>query len=468
VSPILDLQRRIREVGRIRIGVQADTRSGRKAPKKLDRFRFTSTDKSALEAIAKVYGGTVEPWENNGSAQWEVITPATELRIALPPDPADMAWSQWYETWAKGFCQKRCDGQRDIIRDRGCDCDPEDRTCKPTSRLSVLLPDVAALGVWRLESHGYYAAVELAGAIELIAQMAGVHSVIPARLRLEHREVRRLIDGKPTVRKFAVPCIDLDVSILAVRTIALKAGDDDGPAELPAGWQPVPEVELPEVLSVVEQVKEAEKPKPSAPRRANAAAPLPATGVDRRNPKAPDANVCVVCQKPYGTEPLAKNTTGQGGRFIHRACQDAPSSEASPVGDGSQQGPDVGADGGGGEASGPDVAPAEPTPAAARDKGRMSTGQRSKIMAMVAGLFPTDLSNDEANIYRRNITLGICEALGSPGLISRSDIDGDLAQVLIDALEAIEAGQVEWQDDPGQLFDLTTGEIIGFRRGEQP
>jgi Recombination directionality factor-like len=461
---IIGLQRRIREVGRIRIGVQADTRTGRKAPKKLDRFRFTSSDRSSLDAIAQVYGGTVEPWDNNGTAQWEVITPANELRIALPPDPADMAWSQWYETWAKGFCQRRCDGVRETTQDRACDCDPENRTCKPTSRLSVLLPDVAALGVWRLESHGYYAAVELAGAIELIAQMAGVHSVIPARLRLEHREVRRLIDGKPTVRKFAVPCIDLDVSILAVRTIALKAGDDDGPAELPAGWQPVPEVEPPEVLSVVEQVREAEKPR-SPSTRSNAPAPLPATGVDRRTPKPPDGDVCVHCQKPYGAEPLVKNTTGQGGRFVHRACQDASTSETSPVGDGP---PTASGDGGGGGAASGMPDTAEPTPAAARARDRMTHGQHRKVMAMVAALFPCDgLSSTEADEYRRAVTLGICEALGSPGLVSRSDIDGDLAQVLIDALEAIEAGQVQWDHDSGQLVDLTTGELIGFRRGEQ-
>src|SRR4051812_35230845 len=87
---IIGLQRRIREVGRIRMGVQVPTRTpGKRAPKKIDRFRFTSPDRSVIEAVAGVYGGVVHEWDNNGAGQWEVITDATELRIALPPNPAD-------------------------------------------------------------------------------------------------------------------------------------------------------------------------------------------------------------------------------------------------------------------------------------------------------------------------------------------------------------------------------------------
>lgn len=471
---ILGLQRRIREVGRLRIGVQADTRTGKRAPKKLDRFRFTSGDRAVIEAAAGIYGGTAQAWDNNGSPQWEVISDATELRIALPPDPSDMAWSQFYETWGAGFCQRRCDGVRDSIRDKSCDCDPENRTCKPTSRLSVLLPDIAGLGLWRLESHGYYAAVELAGAIDLIQQMAGAHAVIPARLRLEHREVRRLVNNKPTVRKFAVPCIDLDVSIMGVRSIALQVGGEpvleSAPPEVPElGWAPVPETEPPEVLSVVEQVKEATTPKATKP-RANAAAPLPATG--RQHGRNTDTT-CQLCGESYGTEPLTRNPDPMGNKFVHKVCLDhATESETSPVGD-EPPGPEPVADGGDGSTGEGTDALTEPVPAAARPTPvaagpeHMTHGQHKKVMAMAAELFPVDpnvVSGPDANAYRRSVTLGICEALGTVGLTSRGDIDRATAIVLIDALEGIERGELRWDDEAGQLVDVETNAVIGFRR----
>ena len=472
---IIGLQRRIREVGRIRIGVQTDTRSGKRAPKKLDRFRFTSPDRSVIEAAATIYGGSAQAWDNNGTPQWECISDATELRIALPPDPNDMAWSQFYETWGAGFAQKRCDGVRDTIRDRACDCDPEARTCKPTSRLSVLLPDIAGLGLWRLESHGYYAAVELAGAIDLIQQMAGAHSVIPARLRLELREVRRLVNNKPTVRKFAVPCIDLDVSIMGVRSIAVQVGGDpvleapETPA-LEAGWAPVPDPEPPEVLSVVEQVKEQTKPR-AKPERANAAAPIPPTG------RAPGrTKFCHLCGAAYGTEPLVRNPDpSEGGTFVHKACVDGGTeSEASPVG-GEPPEPVLVVDGGDGQPGVSTDASTEPVPAVARPApsiptagpDHMTHGQHKKIMAMTAELFPVDpqkVTGPQANEYRRNVTLGICEALGTVGLTSRGDIDRATAIVLIDALEGIERGELRWDDDAGQLVDVETSAVIGFRR----
>jgi hypothetical protein len=491
---IIGLQRRIREVGRIRMGIQAPTSTGRRAPKKLDKFRLTSPDRAVIEAVAATYGGEVEQWTNPrgqvngpGAQEYEVITTANELRIALPPNPGDMAWSQSYESWANGFCTKRCNGEWDQIADRACTCDPENRECKATSRLSVLLPDIAGLGLWRLESHGYYAAVELAGAIDLIQQMAGAHAVIPARLRLDQREVRRLVNGKAKVHKFAVPVIDLDVSIFGVQAIAMRVGDTEvqageGLPELPSGWSPVPEVEPPAVLSVVSQVEEATKPKTTTPRK-NAAAPLPATGRKPRTAAEAQEEGCALCGKPYGAEPLVRNPTGPG-RYIHKSCKDRSGQEANgdtlpepneaPTTMDEPKAPTPPVDGGGGPSSTdaeplstvarapdttpgvpPDAVPAQPPHTAA------SQLQNRKMHAMVGKLWP-DASIDE----KRRISLDICSALGTPGLTSRSQMHRDLATVFIDALEAIEAGQVEWRDEDGKLIDLATGEVIGFKRGE--
>ena len=456
---IIGLQRRFREVGRIRMGVQVPTRSGKRAPRKLDHFRLTSPDRAVIEAVAAVYGGSVKEWDNDGSAEWEVAITASELRIALPPNVTDLGFSQYYEAGAKGYCTRRCDTVRDTVRDVACDCDPDDRTCKATTRLTVLLPDVPGLGTWRLESHGWNAAVELSGAVELIEQLAGVRSIVPARLRLDHREKRKLVNGKAEVYKFAVPVIDLDVSIQGVRQLAANSysavGSVDDLSALdqapPSGWKPIPAVEAPLALTVEAQVKEHEQAKPPAKKRANAAAPLPPTGRAPRTAAQAAGDTCDICSKPYGSESLMPNPDKSPGasRYIHR------SHKTQPAETGGDSAPSV-------PASEP---VAEPVPAGRPEK--MTPKMRSKAMAMIAGLFPIgDMTPSEGDDYRRQVTLDICAALGSPGFTSRGEIDKDTGMVLIDTLQAIEDEEVVYDVSTGRLAHTATGEIIGFARGE--
>ena len=80
--PILALQKRARELGRIRIG----QKGAKGQPQKLDRFRLTSPSKHVIEKVAELYGGTVQEWTPAGGAQqWEVITDARRLPIMVPP-----------------------------------------------------------------------------------------------------------------------------------------------------------------------------------------------------------------------------------------------------------------------------------------------------------------------------------------------------------------------------------------------
>lgn len=215
--PILTLQQRLRELGRIRIGQKVATSSGKTRPAKLDRFRLTSPSKELLDRVAAKYGGTVNSWTPDGGAgQYEVITDSKRMPIHVPPQPV----SQYYELWSGGGCQRRCDGVTELLKDRPCICgpDPEQRQCKPTTRLNVVLSEIEGVGVWRLESHGYYAALELPGVAELLAQTGGY---VEAFLGLEQRTAKR--DGQ--TRHWMVPTIDV-----AITPAALMAGGGAGPA----------------------------------------------------------------------------------------------------------------------------------------------------------------------------------------------------------------------------------------------
>ncbi|MEV3857781.1 hypothetical protein AB0J38_26080 [Streptomyces sp. NPDC050095] len=216
--PILVLQQRLRELGRIRIGQKVATAKGGTRPAKLDRFRLTSPSRELLDRVAAKYGGTVAPWTPEGEAsQFEVITDARRMPIHVPPQPV----SQYFELWSGGGCQRRCDGVTELLKDRPCICgpDPERRQCKPTTRLNVVLSEIEGVGVWRLESHGYYAALELPGVAELLAQ-AQRRDYIEAFLGLEQRTAKR--DGK--TRHWMVPTIDVAVTPAALMSGAASAG----------------------------------------------------------------------------------------------------------------------------------------------------------------------------------------------------------------------------------------------------
>src|SRR5665647_389473 len=201
---IIDLQRRIQEAGRIRIGQQVATSSGKTRPSKLDTFRLTSADRTRIEQAATLYGGTPAEWDAPAGHQWEVVTTTDVLDVIVPP--SDMAFSQWYEMWSAGGCQRRCDGARELISDGPCKCDPEARECDIHTRPSVMLSDLPGLGVWRIDTSGYYAAVEMSGAVQVVQAAAGRGTLLPPRLRLEQRVVKRVeSDGKPETRRFAVP-----------------------------------------------------------------------------------------------------------------------------------------------------------------------------------------------------------------------------------------------------------------------
>jgi hypothetical protein len=219
--PILNLQRKLTEIGRIRLGARSD----KGAPTKLDKFRLTSKSREALDAAAEVYGGTVVSWKSPDGDAFELVTEVSVLDVVVPPGNA---LSQWYEMWSGAGCQRRCDGETETITGGPCKCPTDQQVraeqsakgqaCRPTTRLSVLLPKIKAVGIWRLETHGYHAATELAGIAELLEKVSANDSYLPATLRLEQRSARR--GGK--LSRFAVPVLEVGATVH--EAIAASAG----------------------------------------------------------------------------------------------------------------------------------------------------------------------------------------------------------------------------------------------------
>ena len=262
MSPIIDLQRRLQEVGRVRMG----ERNAKGYPSRLEHWKLTSRDQVRLQAAAQAFGGKVEPWEGH-DGQFALHTETDSLPILLLPG---QTLSSFYELWSGGGAQRRCDGQTELLSDGPCLCDPEARECKPHTRLQVLLPDVPGLGCWRLDTTGYYAAVELAGTVELLEYASTRGAFLPARLRIDQRSVLR--DGQ--TRRFPVPTLDIDIRPLEMHAITQAAAQGEV-AELPQGYTPVPALSA--GTSVAEGLAAADAQVEQKTRTARSAAPIGGT-----------------------------------------------------------------------------------------------------------------------------------------------------------------------------------------------
>ncbi|MDD5304669.1 MAG: hypothetical protein PHS14_16365 [Elusimicrobia bacterium] len=219
--PLIELQRRLAEAGRIRMGEKTA-----KAMKYLDTWRLTSPTKELIEQAAGLYGGTVKPWTAPTGEQWEVVTAATDLPVLIMPA---YSLNRQYELWeGPSKCSRRCDGETEFKSDASCICNAEgnDR-CDLHTRLTVVLPELSTMLGWRLESKGMNAATELDTSLELIRGISRGAPFVPARLRIVERKGQK--DGKAT--RYVVPVIDPAISFAELTADATPALPAYTPAE---------------------------------------------------------------------------------------------------------------------------------------------------------------------------------------------------------------------------------------------
>jgi hypothetical protein len=284
--PLLDLQRRGQQIGRLRIGEQVKTGKRDKngseitRPSKLATFRFTTQSRHGADAIAALFGGEVTEW--NG--EWEVVTGQSEIGVTVPP--RDQVVSQWYEMWSRGGCQRRCDSVTEQLTGGPCLCpraaDPDDerqaeaaaidrarlaalnppQACKRVTRISVMIPDLPGLGVFRLDTGSYYAAAEIgdAAAIMQMARDKGVF--LPAILRIEQRS--RVAGGQ--TKRFPVPVLEITTTFRQIASGALEAAGiaaqlppapGDAPRALTAAPAPEPDASLPVAQQIASRARAA-------------------------------------------------------------------------------------------------------------------------------------------------------------------------------------------------------------------
>jgi hypothetical protein len=305
------LQARYRELGRLRMGQRVDTgrvKNGRKVtrPEKLETWRLTSTDWRLIAKAAELYGGEPSRWEEapgwntekqTGVRQYQVTTEANDVPVMLPPE---IALSQAMEAWTAGQCLRRCDGDYDVISGAECLCRDETldggtQACKPTTRLSVLLTEMPGLGVWRLETHGWYAASELVPMVRMAATFGSGQGF---RLRIDPRQRQtKGSNGKLVTYHFGVPVLDTDLT----------------PGQLLAATPaPPPVVEVARMVDgQVEQMSGAEAAS-SASAGGRFPSPLSTSAPDPMSPPAVGGGLVPPAAGPGGGDPTSAAVTHQG------------------------------------------------------------------------------------------------------------------------------------------------------------
>lgn len=221
---MLDVQRRQRILYKIRAGDKQPDKNGKLRPSLLcGQLRVTSETPEIVDAFADVYGGERSRWEQ----AWQVYLPVSALPVVLLPG---QALSQFWEAWDGGGCLRRCDGVTETLSGGPCSCPSSipvrmgaRDACRPTTRLSVVCPDVAVLGAGMLVSHGLIAAETLPQAVGIAEGLLARGEHVPATLRLVTHK------GK---RTFVVPQLE----IVGVSLASL--GPVQAPQGLPAPARP--------------------------------------------------------------------------------------------------------------------------------------------------------------------------------------------------------------------------------------
>lgn len=201
---------RVQEIGRIRMGDKND----RDLPVSLPTFRLTSYDQAVLAVAADLYGSRnnegVKPWADAPTpGMFELVTASKALDILIPRSLQSV--TQAWELWSGGVCERRCDGRTEQLSGGPCICGPargeSDDTCDVVTRLSVILPRIPGLGLWRLDTGGYNAATTIPSTLELLLTI-DQRAMVPATLRAVERSSKIKKDGKTITRRFIVPVLD--------------------------------------------------------------------------------------------------------------------------------------------------------------------------------------------------------------------------------------------------------------------
>lgn len=244
VTPIGALDYRLPQAGRIRTGGKVKARNGKERPAALDHFRFTTGERSLLVPLAEHYGGIIQPWNAPGSGdKWMVDTETTRIDVQVHvAGSVSLAYELWDPHLTRRCNGNTCEvlvGTPDDFEIQQVDCICARKgllECAKLLRLSVLLPGMPTLGMWRWDTKSDNAITEILGFMKYMEEWAG-NGLHECTMRLEER--------RQPGKKFKVVVLDYEGglgSLLAGESRLVQLPATTGltsAGELEAGAPPV-------------------------------------------------------------------------------------------------------------------------------------------------------------------------------------------------------------------------------------
>jgi len=215
--PMAISERRMPELGRIRMGAKRTTKNkaGKEItfPTSLETWRLTSPSRERLLAAVQLgWGEEVQPWQSPGGPQWELYTTLSEINVVVPPWSS---FSRFYEQWGSNLLARRCDGMNILESSeesdigRPCICmDPDQNVpdkCPLVTRLQVIIPELPGFGVWRFETHGINSSIEMAAIVPFLEKLSCERTMVNCVLSIVSQSSRDKTTGQ--TRRYKVGTI---------------------------------------------------------------------------------------------------------------------------------------------------------------------------------------------------------------------------------------------------------------------
>lgn len=275
--------RRIPRLGKVRLGIKAQTQGGKEYPRAVDYFVVPPE-------VAAVYGEKPK-----------------ELDIMFPLEDDEQFAPQFLRAYSKTqglvcigdgiSCRRKVDTKTGAMASHETEtwewkemlCNPQDcpeyqrKYCRRVMNLLFLLPKVPGLGCWQVDTSSFHSIVNINSMLSLLRGILGRCAMVPLTLTLEPMEVSPPGEKKKTVHVLALR------NNLALAELAQRA-------QLPPVKALLPEVvnEIPEDLylsdePVIEQGKQT-TPKPRE-QKATRAQPTTPPATPPTTPTEPLSNV---------------------------------------------------------------------------------------------------------------------------------------------------------------------------------
>lgn len=221
--------RRIPRLGKIRLGIKKTNTKGVEYPAEVDYFILdpeTPDTKRREELIAQFHALYGEKPKS--------------IKIMFPPASPQLFFSQFYKRYGKSTLVK-CKGDGEVasttpefaeglekigeddrgfiqVKCLGPDCIyQKSNECSRLASLQVILPELAGVGIWQINTGSYNSIVNINSAIEWLAGLCGRFAMIPITLMRVAQDIQ--YEGKKS--KHYILQIDQDISIGEIQKFAL-------------------------------------------------------------------------------------------------------------------------------------------------------------------------------------------------------------------------------------------------------